>query len=215
VLDVGAAFGVASIPALESGATVIANDMELRHLEILWERTPERLRSHLILNAGRFPEDLSFAENSLDAIHAANLLNFLRGDEILRGLVLIRRWLKPGGKVFTISGTPYAANIREFIPVYEKRKCRGVRWPGEAENVQQYSSHQTVSELPSFINLLDEDVLRDAFEATGFIIEKSEMFLRSGLPEYLYYDGRENVGLIAAKPHRGLSGAHFRVRARG
>jgi SAM-dependent methyltransferase len=207
VLDIGAAFGVASIPAVEAGATVIANDIEQRHLEVLWERTPKHHRSRLILKIGRFPDDLSFPEKYLDAVHAANLLNFLRGEEILRGLALIWGWLKPGGKVFTNSGTPYAANIQGFIPVYEDRKRHGIRWPGEAENVQQYSSHQTLSELPPFIHLLDDEVIRNAFEALGFIVEKAEMYMRNGLPEYLSYDGRENVGVIAAKPAEDLPGS--------
>src|ERR1700741_2662682 len=39
-LDVGAAYGVATLAALEAGARVISNDIEPRHLEILRERAP-------------------------------------------------------------------------------------------------------------------------------------------------------------------------------
>jgi SAM-dependent methyltransferase len=201
VLDLGAAFGVASIPALERGAAVIANDIDVHHLQVLWERSPKHLRSRLSIQVGRFPKDLAIGANSLDAVHASNLLNFLRGGEILHGLDLIHRWLKPGGKFFSISGTPYAANIMNFIPVYQERKRNGVRWPGEIEDISAYSSHSTVSELPKFLHLLDDEVLVDALVSSGFKIEKSEMYLRAGLPSYLHLDGRENIGVIAHKAY--------------
>jgi SAM-dependent methyltransferase len=199
VLDVGAAFGVASIPAVERGASVIANDIEPRHLTVLWERTPPELRRRLTLLPGRFPQELAFERESLDAVHASNVLNFLRGDEIEIGLRQVWRWLKPGGKVFSNSGTPYAGNIRNFIPIYEARKRQGLRWPGEEEYIQRFSSHPTVAELPGFLHLLDADVLRQAFESAGFAVVAAEMYLRKDLPDYLCCDGRENLGLIAVK----------------
>jgi hypothetical protein len=148
---------------------------------------------------GRFPDELDFPDASLCAIHAANLLNFLTGEEIERGVRKMYRWLCQGGMVFTISGTPYAGNIREFIPVYERRRDAGERWPGEAYDLQSYSSHPTVHELPAFLHLLDNHVLTRVFLESGFRIHKAEMFLRKKLPPYLAYDGRENVGLIANK----------------
>jgi SAM-dependent methyltransferase len=199
-LDIGAAYGVATIPALRKGVAVIANDIEPGHLRILEENTPESDRGRLTLLVGRFPDELDFPDASLGAIHAANILNFLTGEAIERGARKMYRWLRQGGLVFTISGTPYAGNIREFIPVYEGRRDAGERWPGEAYNLQNYSSHRTVGELPAFLHLLDDHVLTRVFVESGFRVNKVEMFLRKNLPAYLAYDGRENVGLIATKP---------------
>src|SRR5688572_9836544 len=148
VLDIGAAFGVASIPALKTGAAVYANDIEVSHLKILYEQTPLHLRKNLKVISGHFPDELEFAAGSFAAVHASNLLNFLSGEKITKGLGKIFRWLTPGGKLFLISGTPYARNIKQFIPVYEQRKKRGLKWPGEVTNIWQYCNDATLRELP-------------------------------------------------------------------
>ena len=44
ILDIGAAYGVNTIPALKNGATVIANDLEQSHLDILVVNTPKKYR---------------------------------------------------------------------------------------------------------------------------------------------------------------------------
>ena len=109
----------------------------------------------------------------------------------MSGLDKIFKWLKPRGKVFTNSGTPYAKNIEAFIPSYESRKAAGVLWPGEIENIHAYSSDSSVMELPSFLHLFDAEVLSGAFTEAGFSIERAEMYQRAGLPKYLRLDGRE------------------------
>lgn len=199
VLDIGAGFGVATLPALEQGATVIANDIEPRHLEIIAEKTPTSWRARLVLIPGSFPDELDFDDESLGAVHASNLMNFLRGEEIVRGVAKIYRWLKPGGRIFIVAGTPYAGNIERFIPEYLARRAAGVAWPGEVENLRTFSSHPTIVELPNFLHLLDDEVLRGVILDAGFDIKACEMYLRANLPDYLKWDGRENVGLIAQK----------------
>ena len=65
VLDLGAAYGVATVPALEAGARVIANDLDSDHLfEIPDHPNLTRL-------AGRFP-DFDLPPGSLAAVHASN-----------------------------------------------------------------------------------------------------------------------------------------------
>jgi 2-polyprenyl-3-methyl-5-hydroxy-6-metoxy-1,4-benzoquinol methylase len=61
-LDVGAAYGVATLEALKNGAHVIANDLDVRHLEILRDQTPSDQVSRLTLMPGRFPEELKIDE---------------------------------------------------------------------------------------------------------------------------------------------------------
>lgn len=204
VLDVGAAFGVATLPALKKGAVVIANDIDIRHLDIITRNVAEGDRERLRVVLGMFPSEVHFDDASLAAILASNVLNFLSGPEITRGVEAMYRWLKPGGKVFVIAGTPYAQNVKGFIPEYEARRERGNPWPGECDDIRAFSAEPTIDELPSFLHLLDDTVLRRAFHAAGFYVERVEMFLRAGLPEYLRCDGRENVGLVAHKP--GLKG---------
>lgn len=201
VLDIGAGFGVASLSAATAGASVIANDVDERHLRIIVEQaTSAGVGERLVTQPGRFPTDLHIPSQSLGAIHASQVLHFLSGSDLMTGAALMFRWLQPGGKVFTITGTPYVKTLEQFIPVYEERKRDGVAWPGVIHNVHEYSSHPTIDELPDFMHLLDDETVARPFAEAGFVIERVEMYNRKGLPDYLKYDGRENVGLIARKP---------------
>jgi SAM-dependent methyltransferase len=201
VLDIGAGFGVATLSAAAAGASVIANDVDNRHLQIIVEQaTNAGLVERLSTRLSRFPTDLHFPSQSLGAIHASQVLHFLSGSELMTGAALMFRWLQPGGRVFTVTATPYVKTLERFIPVYEERKRAGIPWPGVVHNVHEYSSHPTIDELPDFMHFLDHETVARPFAAAGFVIEKVEMYNRQGLPDYLKYDGRENVGLIARKP---------------
>lgn len=200
VLDIGAAFGVCTLPALATGATVIACDIERQHLASLMANCPVADRPRLVPLIASFPDGPQLADGSIGAAHAANLLNYLRGPDIVRAAELLFRVLRPGGQVFTVSGTPYAANIAEFIPVYEENRRRGLEWPGEAHGLHSLCAHPSIADLPDFLHLLDDEVLSRAFERAGFVVTEARMYLRAGLPEYLRWDGRENVGMIARKP---------------
>lgn len=201
VLDIGCAMGVATLAALRSGAVVHANDIEPEHLRVVEENVPERLRSRLVAVAGRFPDDLSYDKGTFDAIHASNLLNFLTGEAIEHGFACIARWLAPGGVFLSMSGSPFAGNIRDFIPAYEAAVAAGARWPGECDDLHAYSDDPTVKELPRFLHLLDPTVLTRSAIATGLVVEQARFFDRRGTPSYIRLDGRENVLFVARKPH--------------
>src|SRR5262245_32852905 len=79
VLDIGAAYGVASIAALNKGARVIANDLDPRHLEILRDNAPSAYARNLSLRPGAFPDELDFEEDSLGGILACRILHFFDG----------------------------------------------------------------------------------------------------------------------------------------
>jgi SAM-dependent methyltransferase len=200
VLDVGCAMGVAALAALKTGATVHANDVDREHLRCVRQDAPEASRDRLVTVPGRFPDDLDYGEAAFDVIHASNLLNFLTGSEIERGFAAIAHWLAPSGLFLSMSGSPYAANIRGFIPAYEARVADGVRWPGECDDLPSYSDDPTVSELPRFLHLLDPTVLERSARQAGLSVERAEFFNRRGTPGYIGLDGRENVILVARKP---------------
>ena len=75
-LDVGAAYGVATLEVLGRRGKVIANDIEARHLEILRNRTPKGQLANLVLAPGRFPEELKLAEKSIGAVLISRVLHF-------------------------------------------------------------------------------------------------------------------------------------------
>jgi SAM-dependent methyltransferase len=199
VLDIGAAYGNISLLALAKGAHVIANDLDLRHLEILESRVDKDSLKRLQLLPGRFPHEISFPDNSLGAILISQVLHFFINEELYQAVKKIYQWLKPNAKVFVVAGTPYIGIYRDFIPLFEQRKKERSSCPGLIENISVYK-HTRVGDLPKSLNFFDDEILRDLFLNEGFIIEKVSMFTHKRLPKDIKLDGRESVGLIAIKP---------------
>ena len=198
VLDVGAAYGVASLAALSNGATVIANDIDERHLEILRKRALPRLHPRLTLMPGSFPDGVDFSAGSLGAVLICRVMHFFDGPAIERAAANVMRWLAPGGKVFAVGETPFIGTAKGFFPIYEARVKAGDPWPGIVENVGAHDPKRA-GNLPSRMHLLDEETLRRVFTQAGFIIEKLGTFARPEFPPDIQLDGRESVGLIARK----------------
>lgn len=201
-LDIGAAYGVAVIEALKNGASVIANDSDSRHLDILQETATEVIghsaQSRLQLAPGIFPNELAFRDGELGAVLACRVFHFFDGPTIEQGVALIYRWLAKGGKFFLVSETPYVGGVKNFIPTYEDRIRQGARWPGFIEDFQSLDPIRG-KDLPKQMHLLDESVLRRTFEAAGFEVIKASKFARPNFPPNLKLDGRESVGIIGIK----------------
>ena len=200
VLDIGAAYGVATIPALEAGARVVANDISTEHLDELQRRTPSHLLERLTTIPGKFPGELDFPPESFDAVHASQVLHFLTPEEVVAGLEASYRWLRPGGRLFILAATPYQATHIGFAPEFEKRKADGERWPGMIENVREYNTHWSADLTTPWLHVFDDDVLAAAVRGAGFEVKQVRMLSRDGLPDFVRHDGREHVGLIARKP---------------
>jgi SAM-dependent methyltransferase len=198
-LDIGAALGVATLPALAAGATVFANDSDASHLEAIAQACPREHRDRLHLLPGRFPRHVDLPKDSLDAAHASNILHFLTGRQLELAAEKLHWWLKPGGRIFVLAATPYLKPFLSFVPSYEARVSRGDAFPGWVENTREVSTHRLLDRLPKSIHLLDVPVLTRVFEAAGFEIEQAAMFRRRDLPASLHTNGRESVKLVAKK----------------
>lgn len=198
VIDIGAAFGVASIPALEYGAHVIANDIADAHLAHIEARARElgyagKLRT---LNA-RLPA--LPAINDLDAIHASNVVHFLTGAEITLAAEWMFRALKPGGRAYLQMQSPFCGHFQAFFPEYENRRQAGLLWPGEIENARDYAAPSIRELTASFNHVIDKNIAARAFAGAGFSINYCEYYTRPGLPEVSRLDGRENLGVVIIK----------------
>lgn len=53
--------------------------------------------------------------------------HFLSGEAIDVAVAKMAAWLKPGGRLYIVTDTPYGI-WRNFIPVFEQRKREGARW---------------------------------------------------------------------------------------
>jgi SAM-dependent methyltransferase len=198
VADIGAAYGVATIPALEAGARVIAVDLDERHLAILKRRAPAGCLERLQTIPASFPESLSFDDDSIGAFLVSNVVNFLAPDRLSLAATRLFDWVVEEGKVFLTAGSPYLGCCKSFVPVYEARKRAGHPWPGHMTDVASYAP--IWKNMVSSMLLPDPETLTRVFRQAGFLIEKAEFLARPELPPSLQLDGRESVGLVAMKP---------------
>jgi SAM-dependent methyltransferase len=196
VLDIGCAYGVATLAALAGGARVLAADMDPRHLEVLLGRVPAEQRPRLRTATAVLP-GADFPAGAFDAVLAARVLHFLRPEEVESVALKIFRWLAPGGKLFIIADSPYTGPWYKAAPEYEQRKKAGERWPGFLEDYRQFLPPGTdLSGQPRSINPMDPDILRRLATESGFAVERAA-FLAGSTPKS---PPNAHAGVIARKP---------------
>ncbi len=200
VLELGAAYGFVTIEALKKGATVIANDIEPRHLQILYNQTPPGCRSRLTLLPGEFPSDLNLANQSLFGCYIARMLGYLEPSVLQLGFEKLYNGLKTNAKLFIVASPPYRALYKNIIPLYEQRIYANKQWPGYFTNLKGLVDGKYSVYVPDKLHFLDEKVLTRELERVGFIVEKTALFARKDLPLRALLDGREGVVVIAKKP---------------
>lgn len=201
VMDLGCAFGVASIGALTAGGRVLACDMEQKHLDALRDNTPEQFRNKLECVVGHLPE-VDFPARSVNAILCSRVLHFLDGSAVDQSVRKMFDWLKPGGRLYLVADTPYGI-WRKFIPLFETRKSRGVRWPGIMIGLENYlpvAPKGRPVDGPPFMNLLDPELLTRTCAEAGFDVQRASYIDRKDFGKLGRMDGRENAGVFALKP---------------
>ena len=213
VLEIGAAFGAATLKALAQGATVFCNDIYPSNLAVVRNRYLKAINSQessvtgdenkLVLVPGEFPSELAeLPKNFFDAILICRVLHFFTGDLIEKSLQQLSVHLKPGGKLFVVCETPFLKNWLRFMPEYEKRIKEGVKWPGEIHHPAVYESSGRAASLPKFVHWMSKEILERSFVHSKFDIEHSSYIDRKGqFPADLLWDGRESIGVIGVKPY--------------
>ncbi len=198
-LEVGAAFGFASLAALENGASVTANDLDERHLQHIKDEAKQKSLTKLTTVAGSFPNELPFAENQFSKILVSRVLHFFSGVEFKQALEQLKSWLIPDGELIIVCETPFLTNWQSFIPEFNKRIEQGEAYPGEIDNPKYWEKNWS-DNLPDFVHWLDQSTLERLVTEAGFSIVDSAYINRQGMfPESLLLDGRESVGIIAKK----------------
>ena len=199
VLEIGAAYGVATLAALSKGARIICNDLSTEHLLCVQQAAVcQHLDvSKLYLMPGDIRDSISLPAHFLNAILICRVLHFFSGPQIESFLAKAYQCLKPGAKIFIIAETPYLGFLSSFISKYEKNVKLGLKWPGYIRNLKDYIADL---HLPKMINSMDVFILKRVLLQQGFLIEKIDFIDRSDFPEARRLDGRESVGVIAYKP---------------
>jgi len=200
VLEVGCAYGVSTIPALEAGARITASDLDPRHLEILRSKAPSHLLGNLELVAGALPH-MDFPANKYSAILCSRVLHFLTGADVEASVKKMAGWLAPGGHLYLVADTPYGI-WRRKIPEFEAGKAQGERWPGMMPGLHNYlaaGSPAKPIEKPPFMNVLDPDLLARTCSEAGLTVVDAAFISRPDFSGLGRMDGRENAGVIAVK----------------
>jgi SAM-dependent methyltransferase len=195
-LDIGCAYGVATLPALAAGARMLACDLEPRHLGILAERVPPADGPRFRSQPARLP-DVDFPPASFGAILCARTLHFLLAGDIELAVRKMFDWVVPGGRIYLIADSPYVGPWWKSAPEYERRKREGCPWPGFVSNYGALLPPGTdTTKHPGFIHPLDPDILRRVTTEAGFQVLEAR-FLRGGGQRAT---GREHAGVIGRKP---------------
>ncbi len=211
VLEIGAAFGAATLDAIARGATVFCNDIDPENLAVVRNRFTEMSTDtkpsitgddkKLVLIPGEFPTELAgLPKNSFDAILICRVLHFFPGKKIEESLKQMAKLLVPGGKIYIVCETPYLKNWQRFIPEFNDRVKCGVEWPGELTNPADYESSGRAASLPAFVHWITKEILERSLVRTGFVVADAAYINRQGqFPDDLLLHGKESVGVIGVR----------------
>ena len=195
-LDVGCAYGIATLAALKGGSEVVACDMDQAHLDILLKETPEKDKPRLTTKKGTLP-GVDFKNQSFVAIHCSRCLHFLVPEELKLTLEKMYNWLQPGGKIYLITDTCFSGPWKKYLPEFDRRKAEGDPFPGFIEDALKCLP---VSKLPKgmtpHMNCLDPDTLARECKLAGFEIIEAD-FLGPARSEAKY--AKDHAGIIAIK----------------
>jgi SAM-dependent methyltransferase len=195
-LDVGCAYGIATLAALKGGSEVVACDMDQAHLDILLKETPEIDKQRLTTKKGTLP-GVDFKNESFVAIHCSRCLHFLVPEELKLTLEKMYNWLQPGGKIYLITDTCFSGPWKKYLPEFDRKKAEGDPFPGFIEDALKCLP---VSKLPKgmtpHMNCLDPDTLARECKLAGFEIIEAD-FLGPARSESKY--AKDHAGIIAIK----------------
>lgn len=197
VLDIGTAYGFVALEALKRGASVIANDLELRHLEDLHKRVPESDLERISYAIGRIPGEVTFSPDSLGAVLASGVLHYLSPPDFSLAIHNIATWLKPNGKFFLATPSPYTNFYQKFFSTFKKNQRLNEPWPGYIEDASKILP-EFFDNVPKSVYLMDEDFITESLEESGFIIEDLDFFDIT-LPTAQFSKQTNVLGVVARK----------------
>jgi len=200
-LELGCAYGVSTLPALEAGARITASDLDQRHLDILKSKVPAHLLPNLTLVQAALP-GADFPRDHYEAILCSRVLHFLSGEDVDASVRKMAAWLRPGGRLYLVADTPYGI-WRRAIPKFEAGKAAGERWPGLIIGLHNYLAGNAPAkpiEKPPFMNLMDPELLARTCWEAGLTVVDAAFIDRADFKGLGRLDGRENAGVVAVKP---------------
>ena len=212
VLHIDATFGHITLDILqEKVSDYTVTDSDERHLAIIAKRAKRLISRENIKSLsffhGDFPEDFKkFEDNTFNALLLNRVMHFYSPAQATKALKETLRILKPGGKVFIITITPYVNRFKSFIPQYKQRLLLKHQYPGHVKNLKYFADPEatTPKQLAQMHDkhfmFFDAEFMHTLLSESGFIIEKVSEFPLGFKSSTWELDGREFVGAIAQKP---------------
>jgi SAM-dependent methyltransferase len=208
ILEIGAAYGNVELNLLKNSVvSITANDLDKRHLDILYNRALECCKSsihRLTLDSSEFPNKSKLENNKFKAILISRVLHFMNPKQIEDAISKLHDLLVPGGMAYVITLSPYAYD--SFLPEYIKRVQKGEEWPGFVENIQIFSDKaHTDPRLYKILymrqyNLLEVSGLKKLFIKGGFKVQESYGFkFDNQTDKWVHNNKAALVGLVAVK----------------
>ena len=197
VLDIGTTYGFLALEALKTGAYVIANDMDPRHLDVLHKNIPKEYKSKISFAAGFIPGEVGFKDNSLGAVSASGVLHYLPPSDFNIAIKNISSWLKPRGKFFFSTPSPYTNLYKNFLPTFQERTRLDKNYPGYIKDISKFLP-QFLNKIPQSIHLMDKKYISENLQNNGFKIEEI-YFFDINLPTLKLIEETNILGVIASK----------------
>lgn len=187
LMEIGSGFGPVAYAALRHGAgSYIANDMSLDHLKLLVQgivnqagNEADFLLKRLLLLHAQAPKELPKIYNYFDAILLDKVFHFMNPEEIEQLFDWLNIALKPHGRVYILTISPYAATFKdELLPIYHLRKETGDLYPGYVENIFDYFKSDKLPDYPDYqlsyaLTFFCKTELEELFVSRGFSIRES------------------------------------------
>lgn len=206
VFEVGGAYGNVAEIALEKGIeNYYLNDCDERHLKSFAKKLSDNKKTHLFqalhLISGRCPEEVVIKENSFDAILVNKVLHFFTPETIDAFVHWLNSGLKPGGRVFILTISPFYKGHEELLKDYEEKKREGVRFPGYCSRYREPKSAQKYipEARPDTLLFMELDTLKHLFQQHGFHIEEEFELAIIDSENSKWNLGKDMVGIVAYK----------------
>jgi len=221
VLAIGYVSGLESYPLLSRGAAVIYNNTDAYQLQSIAKYMDPRYDNRVFLSHRKFPEEVKFRSDRFDAVTMYQELQSMKPEEIRASFEEIYRILKPNGKVYITTLTPYSPTVGWNTHQSLLNRAEGNEWPGEIEDRVDLWEKTTgrlgeTINAPGLLNymnpLFPDMLLREATRA-GLTVEavdyfpcaegqdekSMEEFKKNGLNHSTYRMGKDGAYLIAKK----------------
>eukprot|EP00730_Choanoeca_flexa_P008768 TRINITY_DN12534_c2_g10_i1.p1 TRINITY_DN12534_c2_g10~~TRINITY_DN12534_c2_g10_i1.p1 ORF type:complete len:419 (+),score=71.69 TRINITY_DN12534_c2_g10_i1:55-1311(+) len=203
-LELGAAYGVATLPALLLQKHVIANDRDAKQLQQLrshWHALEFDAADRLTTLHGAVPSSLmALKAHSVSHVLASNIIHFLTPDELTTCFRELHRIMRPGAKLFLEADSPYIAGLGPLYTAYKWRRWLKLSYPGSFRFgwLLRFLAPDYFSGVRHY-HLLDTGVLLNVLLDAGFHVETADYWpVEQGQDVgSTVNDGREIVVVIA------------------